>query len=99
MCWEKKFPRKIFEKSFKIKGDTMTWKNIVKENGKHWTDKYDEIERIQNNMEELIMLTDTLQIKYRRSIEEERERMAENIEKLDDYISSVLVKISKLNGE
>jgi len=77
----------------------MTWKNIVKENGKHWTDKYDEIERIQNNMEELIMLTDTLQIKYRRSIEEERERMAENIEKLDDYISSVLVKISKLNGE
>jgi len=77
----------------------MTWKDIVKENGKHWTDMSDTIKRIQNNMEELIMLSDTIQVKYNRSIEDERETMAENIERLDDYISSVLVKISKLNGD
>lgn len=74
----------------------MTWRDIVKEDGKHWTDMSDKIKQIQNNIEELIVLSDTIQINYNRSIEDERETMAEKIEKLDNYISSVLVKVSKL---
>jgi hypothetical protein len=77
----------------------MAWKDIVKEDGKHWTDMSDKIKQIQNNLEELIVQSDAIQIKYNRSIEDERETMAKNIERLDDYISSVLVKISKLNGD
>lgn len=74
----------------------MNWEDIIKEDEKDWTDKSDEIKRIKDNITKLNLITDKIIFKYTKSIEDDRETMAETIEQLDDYISSVLVKVSKM---
>ena len=74
----------------------MTWEDIIKEDEKDWTDRSDEIKRLKDNITKLDLITDKIIFKYNKSIEDDRETMAETIEQLDDYISSVLVKVSKM---
>jgi len=76
----------------------MNWESIIKEDEKHFTDKYDEIKRIKDNMRKLDVITDKLIFKYKKSMFEDRETMAQIIEQLDEHISSILVKASKMEA-
>ena len=94
---DKSLLNQIDDFSLNLIGDNnMSWKKIIKEDEKHSTDMSDEIKRIKDNIKELSLITDKTIFKYNKSIEDDRETMAEIIEQLDDYISSVLVKVSKM---
>ena len=74
----------------------MSWEDIIKEDEKPLSDKSDEIKIIKDNIRKLDVIADKIIFKYNKSIEDDRETMAETIEQLDEYISSVLVKVSKM---
>jgi len=74
----------------------MNWEDIIKEDEKPLSDRSDEIKRIKDNISKLDVITDKIIFKYNKSIEDDRETMAETIEQLDEYISSIFVKVSKM---